>query len=504
MKKFNLVDEKWIPVRMIDGTYNELNMKEVFLLSKEIASLEDSSPLVLASLHRFLLAVLYRAIGGPKDFEESRNLFDKGINKEKINSYLDKWYDRFWLYHEDNPFYQVPNFLPKEWRSWTTLTAEHNADNAKVLFDHSIISNPGKILSNRAVRYLLATQTFSLSCGKSELSHTATSPSATGVMAIPIGRDLEDTLLYLLLNQNEEILKLDLPVWERLPEELSSLKKGFSRAITGYTDLYTWRSRAIFFRSSNDEQLSQVAFASGIGHQKTEMLDPMVVYRKDKKLGILPLQFKNRGIWRDFDSLLPGNGELAPQVIENAIRLSRNQPDRFPNSILVLGQSNNKAKVEFWRMERFVLSKALITNQFIRSDIRKIIDLAEEMSRILLGACSVYAVNYLAKGNLKPEASKETSFISQIICNSYYWSLVEASFYHVISSYSENDNPDLINKNWSINVSNAAKLSWNKHKESVLNNSSNIKAIIKSDDYFLAKVSVFIKNNIDVSSKDIT
>ena len=36
----------------------------VLLQAKKIASIEDASPLVVAALHRFLLAVLYRALEG--------------------------------------------------------------------------------------------------------------------------------------------------------------------------------------------------------------------------------------------------------------------------------------------------------------------------------------------------------------------------------------------------------------------------------------------------------
>ena len=65
MSRFNLVDEKWIPVRFPDGTREELGIRAVLLQAKKIASIENASPLVVAALHRFLLAVLYRALEGP-------------------------------------------------------------------------------------------------------------------------------------------------------------------------------------------------------------------------------------------------------------------------------------------------------------------------------------------------------------------------------------------------------------------------------------------------------
>ena len=202
MSRFNLIDEKWIPVRFHDGTRDELGIRDTLLRAKEIAAIEDSSPLVVAALHRFLLAVLYRALEGPTDPDQSKAWFKAGWPSEKITTYLEKWRDRFWLFDEKNPFGQIPTFEPKAWRAWTALAAEHNADTAKVLFDHVDTTASGSIKPAAAVRWLLATQTFAVSAGKSEIAHTGTAPSAGSVMAIPVGLNLLDTLLFCLVPQN--------------------------------------------------------------------------------------------------------------------------------------------------------------------------------------------------------------------------------------------------------------------------------------------------------------
>ena len=143
MSRFNLIGEKWIPVRFLDGNRGELGIQDVLLGAKDIAAIEDPSPLVVAALHRFLLAVLYRALEGPTDIDQAKKLFKEGIPGNKIKAYLEKWRDRFWLFDEKYPFGQIPNFEPNMWRSWTVLAAEHNADNAKVLFDHVDVEASG-------------------------------------------------------------------------------------------------------------------------------------------------------------------------------------------------------------------------------------------------------------------------------------------------------------------------------------------------------------------------
>lgn len=159
MSKYNLIDEKWIPVRFTDGTRDEigLGIRDTLLRAKEIAAIEAPSPLVVASLHRFLLAVLYRALEGPTDPDQVMALFEKGLPATKIINYLNKMRPRFWLFDDNHPFGQIPEFEPTMWRSWTALAVEHNADNAKVLFDHVNINDAGAIGANAAARWLIAT-----------------------------------------------------------------------------------------------------------------------------------------------------------------------------------------------------------------------------------------------------------------------------------------------------------------------------------------------------------
>ncbi len=65
----------------------------------------------------------------------------------------------------------------------------------------------------------------------------------------------------------------------------------------------------------------------------------MHAYRIDKTKGKLPVQFRDdRGIWRDFDSLLPDESASCTQVIEHATSIDReSKRNRFPGSVMVLG-----------------------------------------------------------------------------------------------------------------------------------------------------------------------
>lgn len=465
--RFSLIDEPWIPVCYPDGRRAELGLRDTLLQAERIAEIQDASPLVAAALHRFLLAVLYRALEGPTDGQQAKAWFRDGWPPGKIDAYLERWRDRFWLFHARYPFGQIPDFEPKTWRAWTVLAAEHNADNAKVLFDHVDVNDAGSIAPAQAVRWLLATQTFSVSCGKSELAHTGTAPSATAVMALPLGRSLADTLMFLLVPQNRCVLAGDIPLWEREPESLAALKSGCERAVSGHADRYTWRIRSIRLQAEADLSVAKLAFASGVGPLAEQQSDPMLGYRVDEKKGRLPVIFRERGFWRDFDSLLPNASGDAPQVVGHAIDLGRSAPERFPTTVLVAGQSNDKAKIEYWRMERFELPLALKGNHAVHADIRALLAEAEKTQTALWLGCKSFARDMLSRGDREPAGKDVSNFVRQMPVTDSYWSALESHFHQILREYTEERDPEDIYLMWLRCVLDALCAAWNAYASGV-------------------------------------
>lgn len=489
MSRFNLIDEKWIPVRFPNGTREELGIRDTLLRSKEIAAIEDPSPLVVAALHRFLLAVLYRALEGPTDIDQAKSLFKAGLPSKKIEAYLEKWQDRFWLFDKKFPFGQIPTFEPKAWRAWTTLAAEHNADNAKVLFDHVDVGAAGTISAAAAVRWLLATQTFSVSAGKSELSHTGTAPSATAAIVLPLGLDLQDTLLLSLVPQNREVATVDLPQWERDPESVERLREGVARAASGLADRYTWRVRSIRLKTNDSINIGDLAFASGVENLSVDQVDPMLGYRVDDQRGRFPIQFRDRGLWRDFDSLLPDESHLAPMVIEHATTLARSNRERFPRSVMVLGQANNKAKIEYWRMERFALPAALAGRHPVRTEIRQLLKDAEEVQKSLWLSCRSFARDLLSRGEREPAGKDISGFVEQMPVSSWYWSTLESHFQQILREYTLESHPDDIRCQWLKYVRHTLKRAWERHRASVaMGDAWAIRALVRAEGSVLRKL----------------
>jgi CRISPR system Cascade subunit CasA len=472
---FNLIDEPWIPVRDLNGHHTEVGIKEILTKAETFAEVEHQSPLVVAALYRFLLAVLYRALEGPTDIDQARIFFEEGFPTQKIVDYLEKWRDRFYLFDDKYPFGQIPGLEPpakKGMGPWTELAAECSVGNNLALFDHSIDDKARKISPAEAIKYLLATQTFALGGGKSYFENIMRgyAPSATALMVLPLGLSLQETFSFCLVPQNKEISERDIPIWERIPDNPESLKTGPRRSPFGLADLYTWRSRSVLFPIVNYREIEKIAFTSGIGINE-KIVDPMLAYRVKKKEGPLPIRFEKKGTWRDFDSLLPDAGNNAPRVIENALNLARRLPNRRPKSILVLGQSNSDARINFWRAERFVFPNATMENSCLRADIEELLKQSQSVSTVLSEAIERYYRYVISRKGQESDSKRgKESVRLRVESNSamsLYWSLLEPVFHDLLAKIPDAGLTDELKYLWTSKLREALYQSWQRQNAAV-------------------------------------
>lgn len=481
MSRFNLIDEKWIPVRFLDGNRGELGIQDTLLRAKDIAAIEDPSPLVVAGLHRFLLAVLYRALEGPTDIDQAKKLFRDGLPSEKVRDYLENWRDRFWLFDDKYPFGQNTNVPKDQIEPWTKLTAEYNATSNKVLFDHTDTGEPGSRKPKECARWLVSTMTFSLSGGRGYYP----SPSPNALMCIPLGKNLHETLCYNLVPYpNREVMRADSALWERESKALP-LNAPKQMAL-GYSDLYSWQPRMILLEELPSGEVSLARFVAGLGFENpTKNPDPMQPYKADRTYGKLPVQFReDRGTWRDFNSLLPDDTGIAPLTIQNALRLAGRKAEVLPNSVLVLGlrYTPPNANVDFWRMERFVLPAALAAERIVRTEVEQLLTAAEEAQKALWAACSSFARNVLSRGDRPPDKKDIKTFVQQMPVNSWYWSVLEARFHEMLAAYTPERDPDDIHCQWLKSVRNALAQAWERHRASVsMGDAWAIRALVKAE-----------------------
>jgi len=505
---FDLVTQPWIPVRH-EGRLIEVSLEDALLRAAEFQAIEDQSPLVLAALHRFLLAVVHRALKGPEEVGQLAIWFRDGFPEGPIRAYLAAYQDRFDLFDPAQPFYQVPDFGrgPHE-RAWVILAAEMNSDNNKVLFDHTITARPEPLFPSQAARLLIANQAFALGGGRSPIDYTTDAPLATAATILVQRETLLETLCLNLAPYTMRQFALDRVPWERSPLTMAELKdkKLAERPPVGVVDRYTWQTRAI--RLHPEEQgsktiVTRISYASGVRcDDSAEIRDPLVAYRHDPKDAMhrYPIGFfrDGRSLWRDFGALLPtparhnGAPVEGAAIIQYAGRLYEElalDDGETPQTvqIMILGQANNKAKIEFWRTERYQLPTALLRDPDLRTLIVESLTLADETGQRLNGAARALAKKLFSQGKRDPHKDDISRLVGSFPHGAAYWSGLERDFAEWLAGLGPADLQQMntTKRRWLEKVERRAKDAWALTARSVGDDARALRAIFDSEGLLL-------------------
>lgn len=129
---FNLLDEPWIRVLNRDCAVEEVSLRDALLRAHGLKDLAGELPTQDAALLRLLLAVLFAvfarvdAAGRPAPLAAGNAGIEAALARWKelwalgrfpeapIEAYFATWHDRFWLFDDDHPFWQVPE---KKWKT---------------------------------------------------------------------------------------------------------------------------------------------------------------------------------------------------------------------------------------------------------------------------------------------------------------------------------------------------------------------------------------------------
>ena len=188
--------------------------------------------------------------------------------------------------------------------------------------------------------------------------------------------------------------------------------------------------------------------------------------------------------------MLPDDAGFAPLTIQNAIRIAGKKKNSTPESVLVLGLRYEppSANVDFWRMERFALPRALAARLSVRTEIRQLLADAEETQKSLWAACSSFARDLLSRGDRKPAAEDIKGFVKQMPVIAWYWSTLESHFHEVLRDYTLNRDPDDIRCDWLKFVRATLSKAWEQHRASVSTGDAwEIRALVKAEGRVLAK-----------------
>ena len=235
MKKisFNLLDDPWIPCKMMSNEYKMLSIKEVLYHSQEIFEINSENPLIMISLYRFLLAILHRNFG-PNNRENWIQIYKKGEwDKNVLDQYFTRWHHKFELFNEpEHRFYQIE--IPEISKTTPITKINHalSSGNNAALFDHTWDSEVIPMNIEYVAGLLVAFQNYAVGGGRSIPYNYSHAPLISGMSILIKGSYIFETLMLNLIRYDDnhpfKILKEsgDIPFWEKDNKFLSEDKKG--------------------------------------------------------------------------------------------------------------------------------------------------------------------------------------------------------------------------------------------------------------------------------------
>lgn len=483
---FNLIDEPWIPCIRKSDEKAELNLREVLLNAHELRGIYGESPLVVASIYRLLLALMYSVYGNPST-PSWRKLWQAQENAgEKVNAYLDEWHERFYLFHPERPFYQWADGAIRE-KTVVDMLPELSAGNAGTLFDHNVESNRVYFKPAEAAKALLLVQTFSVAGGNGLAPRDSSdAPWSRGVVFLMEGDTLFQTLLLNFMPAAQANLPQegDLPVWESenpfIPDRSIPL---------GFADYLTWTIRKIVLlpeKKRDELYVCDVHMGAGL-KLNPEFINPFYHYRIDDKYKMQRFN-EERVLWRDSSSFLSFHkqdtfypprtfhwiGELISEELLDASKAYR---------YMAMGMANNQAKVDFFTAEHMPLPASYLRNEEHVDSLRTALEAAENTRKKLYGALAKMATLKLAptaedEEGHAPDPKDVKNLINHWAADRQYWATLEAPFFQLLRDLPE-EGEKAINR-WDIALQDSVWAAFNHAADMAGNDARALRASVKA------------------------
>lgn len=346
-QRFNLIDEKWINVERANGTRDKISLLEAFKEADDIRRVVTDLPQAQMPVLRLMLAVLYRAYQNPGAFAQQTvdlwlDTWDAGhFDMARIESYLDRVHDGFYLIGGSKPFMQEAGLEYQDAEKNKPdgigkLIVDLPDKDSKFLFSLRSKGSVKSVPFSDAVPLLLVIQAYDCAGIKTPISGSKTSKKgkeyapkgqiSTGPLGFGGGLYLERSNLFETLMMNwvmyvktgeKPFLALadDLPTWEREP----SMSMG-RRSLTGPADLFTFCSRRVLLIPSEDDEdcVAGVVIGYGASPDPNDLarFETMTLWRPASKKQADSLNIPEnspipkthdpeKALWRGLSSVLP-------------------------------------------------------------------------------------------------------------------------------------------------------------------------------------------------------
>lgn len=335
--EFNLLDEPWIPVRLLDGTIADVGLLELLRRTTDIADLACELPTQSIAIQRLVLAIAYR-VAPPRDARDWARQWDEGAPTDQMIEYLEQWRDRFYLFGGRFPFMQVADLRTAKDTVSGLEKLIADVPNGEQFFTtrhgHALACIP----PSEAARWLVHAQAYDPSgirsgaVGDSQVKGGKgypIGPSWCGHLGLVWlkGKDLDETLVLNLIPADaaelrgvESSSEWGACSWE-VSEAESAVRGDYSLLDPSGTPrdisiprLLTWHSRRIRL-VGNREGVTGVVLAQGdkLSPQQMHRYEPQSLWRystpqskKFKQDVYMPRKFEaGRALWRNLPGTLP-------------------------------------------------------------------------------------------------------------------------------------------------------------------------------------------------------
>lgn len=397
---YNLLDEPWIKVKLKSNETIKWSILEVFQKAHEAQGLAGEIPTQDIAIMRILLAVMHGVFvtDDIEDFDDAAARWAElwGMKKfpyEIVMKYLEKYRERFWLFHPTQPFFQSANIKDKmaeykagkgkknsgeeKYKTVARLVGDlFQSDNLQRLFPGRTGINQNVLSYDEAARWLIHLNGFDDDSAKNPTPKGVGYLGKLGLVYLQ-GNNLFETLMlnFVLADQNDEIFddnKSDSAYWEKPVCEDIERRIAQPRS---QKDLLTMQSRRILLKRENGlvtgYLLTMGDYVENGESLKNEM---MTILGKDDDKGIYPRKHsREKQMWRDFASLMGmmSDGSFLQPGVVHWLKAIREKHTDIKQVKLVVTGGCYTLKGAGWQIEEYV-SDSLAVNAALVDNLRQI------------------------------------------------------------------------------------------------------------------------------------
>lgn len=327
---FSLLEEPWICVLRADGSPAKLSLTEALIQAHQIRDLAGESKTQDSAMLRLLLAVLHAVFSRANEqgLEAEVTTVQEALRRwevlwvlgafprEPVQRYLAQWQERFWLFHPERPFYQVPELQGTTYSAKKLNGALFESENKTRLFSLWNGERKNWLTYDEAARWLVFLQGFGDRAAKKPSPKLSWLGSIGLIMAK--GETLFETLMLNLVLWKDGIERWgeSVPSWEE------ELPKGKLREISvpnNQATLLTVQCRRVLLQQEDGCVTGYVEAAGDYFPKENAFCEQMTLWEgireRDQIIGYRPRAHQpSRQMWRDF-SVLMGQDMRKPGVV---------------------------------------------------------------------------------------------------------------------------------------------------------------------------------------------